>query len=109
MTVVVVAAIALAATLAVAVAGAGSFASAATRARGVADESALAAAASARDLRAMGSTGPDACARAREVAGRWGGRVETCVAEAGGAVTVEACVSTGFGEACARARAGTRP
>ena len=115
MTIVTVGLVAVAACLAVTAALAGALALGATKAQGAADASALAAAWDARDRRALGqayrnysgSNGEAApCRVAREVAGRWGAGVASCVVGAGGVVTVEVRLAVGLGEVGATARAG---
>ncbi len=112
MTIVATAIVAIAVVLVVAVAGAGSLAVASSRARGAADESALAAAESARDLRALGRSREEGayapCAQARAVAARWGVTLERCAVSSRGAVTVEVAVESPFGVVRVTARAGAR-
>jgi len=111
MSVVVVAVVAMAALLAATVLAAGDVALAASRARGVADAAALAAAYSARDSRALGQSEAvvleSACGRAAEVAQRWQATVTRCEV-AGGAVLVGIRVRAVFGGVGAASRAGPR-
>jgi len=84
------------------------------RAQGAADLSALTAAYTARDQRALGllEAGPgrsedSACGRANEVALANRSALESCFVDGSGAVTVEVSVGTAWGNAQASARAGS--
>lgn len=84
------------------------------RAQGAADLSALTAAYTARDLRALGGedggprqSGDSACGRANQVALANNSALESCFVDGHGAVTVEVSVGTAWGNARATARAGS--
>lgn len=106
---------AVAATFAGVVVAAGGLGVAASRAQGAADASALAAAAEARDLRALGgawgadarTAGGDPCAVARDVADAWGVVMVKCVVAGDASVEVAAEVRVGGVTITRRSRAGT--